>query len=104
MAACKCRPAAWLSDFGVDRVRRQGQALAVADASNIPETIPDDPCPVTGSLCPSPLRQFVREDVLAISLARRKIVGYRIRTYDAKRLYCDFRQAENGVERAQREI
>ena len=62
----------------------------------------DDPCPVTGSLRPSPLRQFVREDVLAISLARRKIVGYRIRTYDAERLYCDFRQAENGVEQAQR--
>ena len=89
MAACKCHPAAWLSDFGaqrrlrridagdggVDRIRRQGEALAVADASNIPETIPDDPCPVTGSLRPSPLRQFVREGVLAISLARRKIVG-----------------------------
>ena len=30
--------------------------------------------------------------------------NYRIRTYDAKRLYCDFRQAENGVEQAQREI
>ena len=28
--------------------------------------------------------------------------NYRIRTYDAERLYCDFRQAENGVEQAQR--
>ena len=27
---------------------------------------------------------------------------YRIRTYDAERLYCDFRQAENGGEQAQR--
>lgn len=64
--------------------------------------MPDDPCPVTGSLRPPPLRRFVREDVFAIRLARRKIVGYRIRTYDAERLYCDFRQAENGVEQAQR--
>ena len=31
-----------------------------------------------------------------------EIGDYRIRTYDAERLYCDFRQAENGGEQAQR--
>lgn len=39
--------------------------------------MPATPCPVTGSLRPPPLRRFVREDVFAIHLARRKIVGYR---------------------------
>ena len=38
---------------------------------------------------------------LSLSRPGRRKRKYRIRTYDAKRLYCDFRQAENGVEQAQ---
>lgn len=80
------------------RVRHSPSPMPQISPKRYPTTLARLPVPCVRRLSAS---SCAKTSSPLVSLGAKSLVN-RIRTYDAKRLYCDFRQAENGVEQAQR--